>query len=298
MGNMRFRVLLLLFFVQSPLALAQHGVGELSEILNPGKLNWVPLDTPDSLNDLRQQDSTRSVSELRRRFYNIEQICFFGNDETTRESTKRVDVRMQDLEKALKERCEQLKVSIVDAPENFLKGRETLDNWQGRELFLDRFRSRNIEDRCRMVELLLTEAVARVSTIPPSKPICGFNDFACEDSSDELFQKDLRRLNWEFRYLKAIDDADLSEGPEACRGMLREARERVAFAQPQPGEVSRWPLGRAFGMCARPMNAHYLDDDVVNDKKEEPKGWGAALDHRNLPWEEVFKIESFGVVPN
>ncbi len=277
-----------------------HSVGGPSPSTPHGSLSPLAMElgafetvVPETVLELRRHDESRSSSELRRRFYNLEQICFAGNDENTRISANKVDIRMKDLAEVLWKRMGAENFAPIDAPDAFLSGKQTLNTWKGRDLFLTRFRARSIEERCRLTELLLASAVARISLIEPSKPICSFRDFICENSKDALFQKDLKRLRWEFRYLSALKDKDLQGAPDSCKALLNEAKERTHFAEPNPKHhAHRWPLGRAFGMCARPMSAHYLDDAVVSERQPEPEGWIAGSRGRNLDWDEILKVEA------
>jgi hypothetical protein len=267
---------------------SQHS--KASSWLNFGQsIAGIPADTPE-LEFLRAADSRRNNAEILKRLRNLEQICFSGNPEDQKLAARMVDVRILDLQKILEERAQKEDLEARDAPESYLAQEAELDQWPGRDVWLLRFAAKNDRQKCELIELISALTVARLSTLKASKDICGFNDFICRDTDDVLFQKDLKRLRWELRYLASLNPSEIPEEPASCRRRHQEALERLAFAQPDPQyDQHRWPMGRAFGMCGRGMSAHWIDDDVVAGKKETPVGWTKIFE--NLDWKDIIEIE-------
>ena len=248
---------------------------------------------PEFILQLNKEDSERSVSSLFQRFQRLEQICFSGVDQTTLNAAGRVDVRMESLAEALMRHRQSAGLPVNEATKDFLSGITTVKNWVGRAVFLEKFRALSVEARCQQVELLLASSAARVGTLKPSIKIQGFDDFLCEDSNDPLYLQDLRRYNWEFRHLMAIEEDDLAGASDACLFQLKEAHLLYNFIQPNlEHSAQRWPLGRAFGMCARPMSSHYLDDEVVDESRSEPLGWQFFEETHDISWDLIHRIES------
>src|SRR5690606_34206709 len=95
----------------------------------------------------------------------------------------------------------------------------------------------------------------------------------CKDVTETLFVRDTRRLMWELRHFEPIEMSDLPESPASCRASLVDMKARISLATPNPKGSNRWPIGRAIGMCARPLTTHALDDDIMRGNRPQPKGW-------------------------
>jgi hypothetical protein len=242
---------------------------------------------PERLTKLRKNDEGRSTSELLARLRNLEQVCIMAAPEEQLKRAQRIDERIMDLRKILEVRAKSEGLESLDAPEDYLSSKNP--TWQMQDVWKARVEAASPERRCEWVELLSAVAIARLSTIPASKPICKFQDFICEDASDALFVKDSRRLNWELRHLATIESEELPPKPESCRANLSEMKERLQFAEPSKDKsANRWPLGRAIGMCGRPMSAHYLDQAYMDGKTSEPKAWKY---NPKVGWDEILDIE-------
>jgi hypothetical protein len=242
---------------------------------------------PERLTKLRKDDESRSTAELLARLRNLEQVCIMAAPAEQLKRAQRIDERIMDLRNILEVRAKSEAFESLEAPEDYLSA-ET-PTWKMKEGWRARVEAASPERRCEWVELLSAVAVARLSSIPASKPICKFQDFICEDASDKLFVRDTRRLNWELRYLSAIDSKELPPKPESCRANLSEMKERLQFGEPAKDKgANRWPLGRAIGMCGRPMSAHYLDQAYMDGKTSEPKAWKF---NPQVGWDEILDIE-------
>jgi hypothetical protein len=278
------RLIVTFILVLSSLSVfAQHGLH-----FNEGIRSFPKIEAaPERLTQLRKNDESRNNTELLARLRNLEQVCIMTAPQEQLKRAQRIDERMMDLRKILESRAESEALETQDAPEDYLAA-ET-PTWKLQSVWKARVEAASLERRCEWVELLSAVAVARLSTIPASKPICGFQDFICEDVSDKLFVRDTRRLNWELRYLAAIDSKDLPPKPESCRANLSEMKERLQFAEPAKDKgAHRWPLGRAIGMCGRPMSAHYLDQAFMDGKMSKPKAWKLTP---QVGWDEILDIE-------
>jgi len=246
---------------------------------------------PERLLVMRKRDQARSTGEILARVRNLEQICIMGSPEDQMKRTPQIDERILDLRRILETRAQNAGLNAEEAPEDYLTA-ET-PRWNSEPVWKMRFDAASPERRCELVELATALSIARLSTLPASKQICKFQDFICDDSKEKLFQRDLRRLQWELRYLSSIDEKDLPQRPETCRKNLIEAKLRLSFAAPKESDTAhRWPLGRAIGMCARPMSAHYLDKDFIDGKSSAPEAWSHKT---QLGWNQILDVEELGL---
>jgi hypothetical protein len=100
--------------------------------------------------------------------------------------------------------------------------------------------------------------------------------FVYPDAPEQVHQnleRDRERAKYAFRWLASIP---AEQFPVDCRGPYRRSlydEFQLRYDSIEGELPARKPLGFAIGMCGRTMNAHYIDDMVVDGTQDSPYGW-------------------------
>ncbi len=126
--------------------------------------------------------------------------------------------------------------------------------------------------KCELVTAAYLFGVWQVTTTPPEKPILVQEDMLVRKYTDlGRLWRDRARAAWAFRY---IQHAHPFYVPHACLKYKLDGDKRWDFIN----DEDHYPLGFARPMCGRPMNSHFLDQDVEDKKRPQPKGWFTQRD--------------------
>lgn len=240
------------------------------------KINWTEVVDPPKPADHAHLEKL-SDSEILARIERLEQICAPWSDakpNPQRTWSERSGRRIKALGDEAERRLLALKENFIEAAQNwnFESWPEKKDGWT------KKLRAEKTDaERCRRLRLVYARAIARLDTLTPEHSIDGIFDIMIDKDKplDAATRRDRERAAWELRYFFTRDKKGRiqetlkeKEIPADCHPMMAAARKRYEFIF-----TERRPLGIAIGMCARPMSAHYVDDDEKNPGWVQPQGW-------------------------
>lgn len=300
MKPIRARLLALLFlvfiFTHTALADSLHELTSAATAAKEGAMDY-SIAVSDSLLRFETQDRHRSTEEILQRIRNLEQICFTGPLEKVRAIGQAIDRRLESFFKVLQSRAEKLSIGYSEAPDDYLN--QDNPQWDEAHTWQTIFSAKSEAQKCQMLELAYTTALARITLAKPSTPIKCFRDIMCNNIEGDLFKRDLRRLQWETRHITTLTPESI---PAGCKDFRDDFDKRLAFAAPAAGaKLSRWAMGKAFGMCGRSMSAHYQDEEISEGKIPKPAGWGMASGNgatgAGMTFDDIIGIENQNITP-
>lgn len=215
------------------------------------------------------QNPFNDIEGTLKRLEEKEQTCFFGSPYYQERKSAVLRDEIAEIQGWLAPvfKAEGIEMDDLADPKWDLK------EWPGSKEWIGRLSKLDPSQRCVALERAYAFAITQMSLLDPTVPIEGYQDLLLESETKVPpdVQSDRKRAAWAFRYLSSVPD-DLY--PKECYCVTKSrclkeivrSRYRYIFS-------NRRPLGYAYGMCGRSMNAHYLDDDVTANRLPEPAGW-------------------------
>jgi len=251
---------------------------------------------------VRENASASDVACVLNEVVAIEQLCLSG---TRFDAPQKVPPHLERLKRFLPKLDAALaQVGLLDdkAPSGW-----DGEHWVGQRRWLRVVRgcsAPNADSGTNLLNAIYARAIIRLATLSPTP--CdrgigmnreeGFGMFyRVPTKSDRLSsaqlsfvnasEKDRLRAMWELRFFNVSAEIVSSVSP-SVKKLLIEGRARLRFVSEsetdQEKPLRRRALGWAYGMCGRPMNAHYLDDAVAKGKCPKPAGWTLRADASRL----------------
>lgn len=205
-------------------------------------------------------DTSALIHPIRERLEYLEQVSVVGNIRKQIPFARRMKHKLVRTAGPLMPLFKQNGIELTDSHQ-FVTLDPSVDRWR------ERLKKMDSKQFCAAAELALAAGILAVDVIPPSQPIRNFMDVLVDERHPSPdVTRDRARALWTFRYINALPQHWF---PKECLEVAKTAKIRTDYIFDR-----HKPLGAAIGMCARPMNAHYIEAEVEARRMQEPEGWG------------------------